>query len=95
MRLARAAATELGVGARRLLEPARTVADQSGLTTRERAENLAGALRAVGRPGLPVVIVDDVMTTGATLVEAARALAAQGHQVVGAAVLAATKRRTT
>jgi predicted amidophosphoribosyltransferase len=94
MRLARAAARTLGVEARRLLVPARAVADQAGLTTRQRAENVAGALRATGVPGLPVIVVDDVMTTGATLVEAARALTAQGHPVGGAAVVAATRRRT-
>jgi predicted amidophosphoribosyltransferase len=93
MRLARSAARDLGVEARRLLAPARAVADQAGLTTRERAANLAGALRATGVAGLPVVVVDDVMTTGATLVEAARALAAGGHPVAGAAVVAATRRR--
>jgi predicted amidophosphoribosyltransferase len=95
MRLARAAARHLGVRAERLLLPARAVADQAGLTTRERAANLAGALRATGTPRLPVVVVDDVMTTGATLVEAVRALVAQGHPVAGAAVVAATKRRVT
>lgn len=93
MRLAKATARELGVEARRLLVPARVVADQSGLSSSERAANLRGALRGTGSPGLPVVVVDDVMTTGATLVEAARALAAQGHLVAGAAVVAATRRR--
>lgn len=95
LRLARTAARHLGTEARPLLAQARAVADQSGLSTSARARNLAGALRASGAPGLPVVIVDDVMTTGATLVEAARALAAQGHVVAGAAVLAATTRRTS
>ena len=93
MRLARAAAHDLGLQARRLLVPARAVADQAGLSTAQRAANVAGALRATGRPGLAVVVVDDVMTTGATLVEAARALTAHGHRVVGAAVVAATERR--
>ncbi|MFN2538877.1 MAG: ComF family protein [Mycobacteriales bacterium] len=93
MRLAKAAARELGLEAGRLLLPARAVADQSGLSTRQRAANLAGALRATGVPGPPVLIVDDVMTTGATLVEAARALVAHGHTVAGAAVIAATRRR--
>jgi predicted amidophosphoribosyltransferase len=93
LRLARAAARQLSLDARPLLVQARRVDDQSGLSTAQRARNLAGALRASGVPDLPVVVVDDVMTTGATLVEAARALAAQGHRVAGAAVLAATRRR--
>lgn len=94
LRLASAAAVGVPGGrAVRLLRPARRVADQSGLTTVARAANLAGALRATGVPGGAVVVVDDVMTTGATLVEATRALRAQGHRVVGCAVVAATVRR--
>jgi predicted amidophosphoribosyltransferase len=97
-RLAAAAARELrrqgrpaGVG--RLLRPARLVADQSGLGSAQRAANLAGALRAVPSPPARVIVVDDLMTTGATLVEATRALVQDGHDVVGAAVIAATPRR--
>lgn len=98
-RLARLTATELRRGgaqvtARRLLGPARAVADQSGLTSQQRAANLRGALAGRGGPGVRVVVVDDVITTGATLVESARALADDGHQVLGAAVLAATVRRS-
>lgn len=98
MRLARAGAAALrsqGVDAvaARLLLPARQVADQSGLTTAARAANLHRALRATGVLGGRVVIVDDVVTTGATLVEAARALTAYGHLVGGASVVAATARR--
>jgi predicted amidophosphoribosyltransferase len=97
-RLARGAAADLralGVPARaeRLLVPVRRVADQSGLTSAQRAANLRGALRGTGPPQDRVVVVDDVLTTGATLVEASRALAAAGHQVRGAAVVAATARR--
>ena len=77
----------------RLLVPARVVRDQAGLTSGQRARNLQGALRAVPAAPCRVLLVDDVVTTGATLVEAARALVAQGHQVVGAAVLGATSRR--
>lgn len=96
LRLARAAARAAGLSARALLTPTRLVADQAGLTACERSANLQGALLA--RPGrtalagLPVVVVDDVVTTGATLVEATRALAAAGADVRGAAVVAATAR---
>ncbi|MER6181734.1 hypothetical protein [Streptomyces sp. NPDC001652] len=85
-RIALAAAGELrrgGVAARvvAVLRQRRAVADQSGLDSRERLENLAGALEVVpggGRLllGGPVVLVDDLMTTGASLTEAARAVRA-------------------
>jgi orotate phosphoribosyltransferase len=39
--------------------------------------------------GAPVVLVDDLMTTGASLAEGARALAAAGGRLTGAAVVAA------
>lgn len=95
-RLARAAARAVpGARARPLLVPARAVADQSGLGTAARAANLHAALRARRRlDGVLVVVVDDVVTTGATLAEATRALRAAGAQVAGCAVIAATSRRS-
>ena len=80
------------------LRHSRQVTDQVGLTHQERAHNLAGALavRRAARSRLPlraVVIVDDVMTSGATLAEAARAIRAAGGRPIGAAVLAATRFR--
>lgn len=53
-----------------------------------------GASRCVGpASGLRVILMDDVVTTGATLAEAVRALRAAGADVVGAVTVAATPRR--
>jgi len=77
------------------LEHRRRVADQAGLTATDRAANLTGALQArLDLHGVRVIIVDDVVTTGATLAEAARALRAAGAEVLAAAVIAATERHT-
>lgn len=89
-RIALAAAGELrrrGFPARvaGVLRQRRAVADQSGLNSRQRLDNLAGAL-AVAPGGArlltggPVVLVDDVMTTGASLAEAARAVRAVSYR---------------
>ncbi|MFD0023571.1 ComF family protein [Streptomyces sp. NPDC058382] len=83
-RIALAAAAELrraGTPARvaAVLRQRRQVADQSGLGARERRANLTGALDvAAGGARLlaagQVVLVDDLLTTGASLAEAARAI---------------------
>ncbi|MFG2291567.1 ComF family protein [Streptomyces sp. NPDC048595] len=85
-----------GAGARVLpvLRQRRPVADQAGLSARQRLANVTGALEVRGEAGRlltgqPVVLVDDLVTTGATLAEAARAIAAAGGRVTGAAVVAA------
>ncbi|MDT0301611.1 ComF family protein [Streptomonospora wellingtoniae] len=69
----------------------RRVRDQVGLDRDRRRANLAGALEVrapAAAAGRRVVLVDDVVTTGATLAEAARALRGAGAAVVGGAVLA-------
>ncbi|KRA22519.1 hypothetical protein ASD65_17400 [Microbacterium sp. Root61] len=78
----------------RLLLPARRTSDQRALGREQRRSNVSGSLRATDAAGLRVVILDDVVTTGATLLEAARALRAGGATVVGAATIASTPRRT-
>lgn len=75
------------------LQHRRRVADQAGLTATARSANLTGALRArLDLRGVRVIVVDDVVTTGATLTEAARALRDAGAEVPAAAVIAATER---
>jgi predicted amidophosphoribosyltransferase len=81
-----------------VLRPLRRLADQSTLGHGERAANLAGAYAvpsgvAVELQGRAVLLVDDVVTTGATLGEAARVVRAKGGLIAGAATLAATQRR--
>lgn len=96
-RLALAAAADLrrdGLTVRvaAVLWQRRAVADQSGLGARDRPANLSGALTAVrGADRLlrtaPVVLVDDLMTTGASLAAAARAVEEAGGRVLAAAVI--------
>ena len=78
------------------LRQGRSVDDQAGLDVVGRWANLAGAL-AVSRParirGREVIVVDDIVTTGATALEAARALSTAGARVLAVACVAATPRR--
>ena len=84
-----------GFRPRAALRPARaTGAAQKSLDIDARALNAAGALAAVGDlSGRRLTLVDDVVTTGATLREAERAVRAAGGEVVGAVTFAATPRR--
>jgi ComF family protein len=95
-RLAEALARRLGLDARpELLARVRETPTQTALTPEGRAANVAGAFRAArprggaagAGPGY-FVLVDDVFTTGATLVAAARALRAAGAERVEAVTFA-------
>jgi predicted amidophosphoribosyltransferase len=104
LRLARVAASLLrrqgyDVGVAPVLRMRRQVIDQSGLGAAQRAANLAGAVQVPSRlavlvAGHAVIVVDDVITTGATLRESAHALRAAGATVPATAVVAATARRS-
>jgi len=75
------------------------VRDQAGLSASARASNLDGALRlrhgaARDRALLrPIVIVDDVVTTGSSAAEAVRVLRTAGLDPVALATVAVTRRR--
>jgi ComF family protein len=83
-------------GARTAAELAHTrrAAQQKRLAVDERASNRAGSLRSKRRlDGRRFLLVDDILTTGSTLAEAARAVRAEGGEIVAAATLAYTQKR--
>lgn len=69
----------------------RQIQDQAGLGVEARKTNLLGAMAALpATTDCPVLILDDVVTTGATLFEANRALTEAGWQVQGFCAFAET-----
>lgn len=86
-------ARRAGLPTRRMLRAIRVTADQRELGIRARRANVAGAMAARPADGLHVIVLDDVITTGATVREAVRALEEAGAVVIGAATVAATARR--
>ena len=76
------------------LSLARTPVDQIGLDAAARRRNLAGAFVWRGpTPAGRVIVVDDILTTGATMTQAAAACRRAGASVLGGAVVARTPRR--
>ena len=71
---------------------AKNVKDQVGLSGAQRHENLAGSMSLNQRVGGRLCfVVDDICTTGATLIEAWRALSVGGANVLGALVISESK----
>ena len=92
--LARAVGPELGIPVEPLLEKIRDNRANSGLKTpAERRANVLGVYKAVGQEhfrGKRVMLLDDIVTTGATASECARVLLSAGaEEVIFAAVAAA------
>lgn len=84
-RLARALGARLGNPVRAdLLRRGRETSTQTALTPDARRANVAGAFVARAPVAGRVVLVDDVFTTGATLIAAAAALSAAGAESVEA-----------
>lgn len=83
---------EINISSRKLISYTRKVQDQSELHLHERRNNLRGAfvvattgsgLSTFSRGGR-ALLVDDLITSGSTLTEGARALSAAGIEVSGA-----------
>ena len=94
--LCRALAKELGLRPVRLLEKVRHTRRQSGIHDEAiRRANASGAYQVCDQAkvlGQRVLLVDDIVTTGATLAECCRVLRTAGAQTVVCAALAAAKR---
>jgi ComF family protein len=67
---------------------------QTGLTNAKRRQNVAGAFRARRIDGLRILLVDDVMTTGATGSACASALKRAGAKSVTLLTVARVDRRS-
>ena len=85
---------------RNCLRRVRSTASQAGLTSAKRRKNVSGAFQTTRRAkhrkaldGLSVLLIDDVMTTGATAASCARALKRGGARQVTLLTLARVDRR--
>jgi ComF family protein len=80
---------------RSALRRVRNTASQAGLTSAKRRQNVSGAFQAArsGLNGRSVLLIDDVMTTGATAASCARALKRGGARQVTLLTLARADRR--
>lgn len=83
-----------GLAPTRVLRLTGQTRDQVGLGRNARIQNKTGSLCARRNlTGLQCVIVDDILTTGATVLEARRAVTDAGGHVCAIATLAQTRRR--
>ena len=72
-------------------QTASQIFDQAALSGKDRRTNLVGTMQATGRPKFSrAILIDDIVTTGATLSEAKRALGEIGVEVLGFVTFAET-----
>ena len=94
--LGREVALRLGIPMVRVVKRRKPTAPQTGLTSAARRRNVAGAFRVAARreiAGKRLLLVDDVLTTGATVNACAAALKAAGASYVAVLTLARADRR--
>ena len=75
---------EIGLPAYENLEHLRRVRDQSSLDAKSRFHNLDGSMKSLNFLSGKAIVIDDLVTTGATLQEAVRALRDRGIEVAAA-----------
>ena len=94
--IARAVGTELGMSPVRLLKKIRHNRPQSGISdAAQRRANVLGVYQVVPRQdiaGKRILLLDDILTTGATAGEAARVLLTAGAKEVHCAAVAAARK---
>jgi len=79
------------VPVRNLVRRRRATAPQAGLSAAQRSQNVRGAFQAfkpAGLQGMSVLLIDDVLTTGATAAACARAMKRAGASHVSLLALA-------
>ena len=94
--LAREISRRTGTPVRNALRRVKDTAAQAGLTNAKRRQNVSGAFRAkrsASLEGRRVLLIDDVLTTGATAASCARALRGAGARDVTLLTLARADRR--
>lgn len=82
------------VQVRTILSHSRKVKDQTTLNSRSRELNLSKSMSCANQDdssNIPVIIIDDLVTSGATLREAGRALHGAGYTVTGAVTACVAK----
>lgn len=82
--LAHQLSAETGLPAYENLEHTRRVQDQSSLDAKSRFHNLDGSMKSLNFLSGKAIVIDDLVTTGATLQEAVRALRDRGIEVAAA-----------
>lgn len=88
-RMARAATADLpGVHVTQALRMRAMVRDSVGLSGADRQRNIAGRVKVIKPVSGGVLVVDDIVTTGATASESVRILGIAGAQVTGVLAIA-------